>query len=102
MKEKLTELKKARDSLMESRKFWNTNRLFLAWAFTASVLMTSGIELAKLLNKETNYPFIFGALFIFSLAMVISLNKIIDGRAEDIEKTYKVLDEEITKLESKK
>jgi len=100
MKERLTTLKEARDRLLSEAKFWNRNRLFLVWAFCAAIILTSGIEIIKIISK--NY-YLYGVitLFVFGLVIISILTKILDTIANDVNRTYEDLNKIIKKMENK-
>jgi len=96
----LDELKKARDDLLPEVKFWNRNRLFLAWAFCAAIILTSGIEIVKIVSEDY---FLIGmiSLFVFGLIIIIMLTRILDKNSNDRNKTYDEINKIIRRLENK-
>ena len=101
MRGDIKKLKEARDKILPEAQFWNRNRLFLAWAFCAAIILTTGIEIVKIFTK--NY-YLIGmiALFLFGIFLVWKISKIIDDKSDDVNRTYEILNEEIKRLENNK
>lgn len=84
-------LKQCREDLLPEVLFWNRNRLFLTWAFCAAVVLTTAIELIKIISPK-GYPGGIGFMFLFGLILVIIIGRKLDQRANDVNKTYNLLD----------
>ena len=97
----INKLKEVRDNLLLESQFWNRNRLFLVWAFCAAILLTTGVEIMKYFGEGY---YILGVVFLFILSLIIiwRLTKTITNKSDDINKTYKMIDDIIKDSENKK
>ncbi len=100
MTNNLDRLREARSKLLIESKFWNRNRLFLAWAFCAAIILTTGIEITKIISKDY-YLFGMIVLFVFGLVIIWVLGRIIDRNSNDIYQTYKDIDKIIKETEER-
>jgi len=101
VRKNLEELIKYRDSILPEAKFWNRQRLFLAWAFCAAIILTSGIELAKMISEEYA-PWGLIILFVFGLVIIWKITKILNEATYYPNKVCDILNSEIKRLEKKK
>ena len=102
-KEQLLRLKK---DIEPEAKFWNQNSLFLVFGFSSAILLTTGIELFKIIGKDysfnlnkllltfmSNKPdyYFFGmfVFFIFGLIITLFSARIIDKNSHKFDAILK-------------
>jgi hypothetical protein len=109
--DKLNFLEKSRQDLEPEVKKWNQNRLFLSWGITATFTISIGLEMLKMWYFDFNHKFNFNLmignyyfvslfiLFAFFFILCLKISKMIDTKANDLQKLYNQFSKEINKIE---